>query len=73
MSLTDMEKLGKLGKARNIITVFDNTFASPYHQNPILDFGIGIQMLLAIELFLRTPYMRNFVSARFIFIELLQT
>lgn len=42
MSLTDLSQLGKIAKKHKITTVFDNTFASPYHQNPISDFGIGI-------------------------------
>jgi cystathionine beta-lyase len=33
--------IGKLGKTQHLITIIDNTFASPVNQNPI-DFGIDI-------------------------------
>lgn len=39
MRLTDLAFIGKLGRARNIITVCDNTFATPLNQRPH-DFGI---------------------------------
>ncbi|MFQ3597201.1 MAG: aminotransferase class I/II-fold pyridoxal phosphate-dependent enzyme [Chloroherpetonaceae bacterium] len=39
MRLTDLAFIGKLGHARNIITVCDNTFATPLNQRPH-DFGI---------------------------------
>jgi cystathionine beta-lyase/cystathionine gamma-synthase len=39
MHLTDLAFIGKLGRARNIITVCDNTFATPFNQRPH-DFGI---------------------------------
>ncbi len=41
LNITDMKKLAVLAKAKNIITCVDNTFMSPYFQNP-LDFGIDI-------------------------------
>ena len=41
MNLTDLVGLGAIGKLHNCITVVDNTFMSPYFQNP-LDFGIDI-------------------------------
>ncbi|MDQ3021375.1 MAG: PLP-dependent aspartate aminotransferase family protein [Bacteroidota bacterium] len=41
LNITDLKKLGELGKSRNIITCVDNTFMSPYFQNP-LDFGIDV-------------------------------
>ncbi|MBS1902992.1 MAG: PLP-dependent transferase [Bacteroidetes bacterium] len=41
MNLTDLEGLGAIGKAHGCITVVDNTFMSPYLQNP-LDFGISV-------------------------------
>ncbi|MBS1518268.1 MAG: PLP-dependent transferase [Bacteroidetes bacterium] len=41
LNITDLKNLGKLGKEKNIITCVDNTFMSPYFQNP-LDFGIDI-------------------------------
>jgi cystathionine gamma-lyase len=43
MNLTDLAALGKLAKEHNLISVVDNTFMSPYLQNP-LDFGIGIAL-----------------------------
>jgi cystathionine gamma-synthase/cystathionine gamma-lyase len=33
--LSDIQALSKLARARNIITVVDNTFASPYFQKPL--------------------------------------
>ncbi len=39
--LTDLEAVGKISKENNLISVVDNTFASPYFQNP-LTFGIHI-------------------------------
>jgi len=39
--LTDLEAVGKISKENNLISVVDNTFASPYFQNP-LTFGIDI-------------------------------
>jgi cystathionine beta-lyase/cystathionine gamma-synthase len=41
MNLTDLSGLGAIGKLHNCITVVDNTFMSPYFQNP-LDFGIDV-------------------------------
>ena len=41
MNLTDLAALGTLARERNIMTIVDNTFMSPYLQNP-LDFGIDI-------------------------------
>jgi cystathionine beta-lyase/cystathionine gamma-synthase len=41
LRLTDLDALAKLAKSKNIITCVDNTFMSPYFQNP-LDFGIDI-------------------------------
>ena len=41
MNLVDLEALGKIAKAKGLISVVDNTFMSPYFQNP-LDFGIDI-------------------------------
>ena len=43
LNITDLRKLGELGKARNIRTCADNTFMSPYFQNP-LDFGIDVTL-----------------------------
>jgi cystathionine gamma-lyase len=41
MSLTDLAAIGELARDRKIWSAVDNTFASPYLQNP-LDFGIDI-------------------------------
>ena len=41
MEITDLRAVAKLAKSRKIISVVDNTFATPYLQNP-LDFGIDI-------------------------------
>ncbi|MTI22661.1 PLP-dependent transferase [Fulvivirga sp. RKSG066] len=41
MKLIDIEAIAKAAKAKGVITVIDNTFASPINQNPI-DLGIDI-------------------------------
>ncbi len=41
MNLVDLEAVGKIAKAKKLISVVDNTFMSPYFQNP-LDFEIDI-------------------------------
>ena len=41
LGITDLEVVGKIGKSKKIITCVDNTFITPYFQNP-LDFGIDI-------------------------------
>ncbi len=41
LRITDLEKVNKLAKEKNILTCVDNTFMSPYFQNP-LDFGIDV-------------------------------
>ncbi len=41
MTITDIEMVVKLAKKHSIVTMIDNTFASPVNQNPI-DFGIDI-------------------------------
>ncbi len=41
MNLTDLAALGALAKEKGLISIVDNTFMSPYLQNP-LDFGIEI-------------------------------
>lgn len=43
MLITDLEMIGNLGKSNNIITMIDNTFASPINQTPA-DFGIDIMI-----------------------------
>jgi len=35
MVLTDLREVAKIGNARHLLTVVDNTFATPYLQNPI--------------------------------------
>ncbi len=35
MTIIDLERLGQLGDKRNVLTVVDGTFASPYLQQPI--------------------------------------
>lgn len=41
MTITDIEAVAAIGKKHGLITVVDNTFASPYLQNP-LDLGADI-------------------------------
>ena len=41
LTITDMQKVSDLAKQHGIVTMIDNTFASPINQNPI-DFGIDI-------------------------------
>jgi cystathionine beta-lyase/cystathionine gamma-synthase len=43
LKVTDLAAVAKLGKARGILTVCDNTFASPYVQRP-LEHGFDIVM-----------------------------
>ena len=43
MQITDLEMISSIAKKRGIITMIDNTFASPINQNPI-DFGIDISI-----------------------------
>jgi len=43
MQVIDIEAVAKIGKAHGLIVVADNTFASPYLQNP-LDLGADIVM-----------------------------
>lgn len=41
LDITDLEYVGKLGKERGIITMVDNTFASPINQIPA-EFGVDV-------------------------------
>jgi len=41
LTITDMQAVSELAKANGIVTMIDNTFASPINQTPI-DFGIDI-------------------------------
>ncbi|MEL6812597.1 MAG: PLP-dependent aspartate aminotransferase family protein [Bacteroidota bacterium] len=43
MLITDLEMIATLARERGIITMIDNTFASPINQNPA-DFGIDIMI-----------------------------
>ncbi|MCZ6593646.1 MAG: PLP-dependent aspartate aminotransferase family protein [Bacteroidetes bacterium] len=43
MSITDLEMISRIAKERGIVTMIDNTFASPVNQNPG-DFGIDIMI-----------------------------
>ena len=43
LKLADIEAIGKIAKENNVLYVVDNTFASPYLQNP-LDLGADIVM-----------------------------
>jgi len=41
LTITDLRKVAKLAQERNLVSMIDNTFASPVNQNPI-DYGIDI-------------------------------
>ncbi|WP_369048564.1 PLP-dependent aspartate aminotransferase family protein [Tenacibaculum sp. UWU-22] len=41
LKITDMQAVSKLAKEKGIVTMIDNTFASPINQTPV-DFGIDI-------------------------------
>lgn len=41
LTITNLEAIAKLAKKHNLVTMIDNTFASPVNQNPI-DFGIDV-------------------------------
>lgn len=41
LGITDMRAIADIARKKNIITMIDNTFASPINQNPV-DFGIDI-------------------------------
>ncbi|UII76054.1 PLP-dependent aspartate aminotransferase family protein [Flagellimonas sp. HMM57] len=41
LTITDLDAIGKLAKKHGILSMIDNTFASPINQNPI-DFGIDV-------------------------------
>jgi cystathionine gamma-lyase len=43
MNLVDLEAVAKMARSTNLISVVDNTFMSPYFQNP-LDLGIDITL-----------------------------
>ncbi|MBU2940576.1 aminotransferase class I/II-fold pyridoxal phosphate-dependent enzyme [Lacinutrix sp. C3R15] len=50
LKLVDIEAVATLAKSENIISVIDNTFASPIVQNPV-DFGIDIVLHSATKYF----------------------
>ncbi len=41
LEIVDLRLISELARSKNIITIIDNTFASPINQNPI-DFGIDV-------------------------------
>ena len=41
LTITDLDAIGKLSKKHGLVSMIDNTFASPVNQNPV-DFGIDI-------------------------------
>lgn len=43
LTITDMKAVADLARSKGLITMIDNTFASPVNQNPI-DFGIDIMI-----------------------------
>jgi cystathionine beta-lyase len=43
LGITDMKAISSLAKEHGILTMIDNTFASPINQNPV-DFGIDIML-----------------------------
>ncbi len=43
LTITDMTAISDLAKSRGLVSIIDNTFASPINQNPI-DFGIDIMI-----------------------------
>ena len=41
LTITDLDAIAKIAKKHNLVSMIDNTFASPVNQNPI-DFGIDV-------------------------------
>jgi len=41
LKITDIESIAELARSKNILTVIDNTFATPINQNP-LDLGVDV-------------------------------
>ena len=60
MEISDLSALAKLGKSHNVLTVADNTFASPYLQRPI-DHGFDI-----VQRQCSLPYQRRIESMVFV-------
>lgn len=50
LKITDIEGVTKIAKSKNIITVIDNTFATPFNQRP-LEFGIDLIIHSATKYF----------------------
>ena len=50
MTITDIKAIAKLGKAKNVLTSIDNTFASPVNQKP-MDLGVDMVMHSATKYF----------------------
>jgi cystathionine beta-lyase/cystathionine gamma-synthase len=47
-AIQDLESVAKIGKQRNILTVVDNSYCSPYYQKPI-SFGIDLVLQSATK------------------------
>ncbi|MBD3321606.1 MAG: aminotransferase class I/II-fold pyridoxal phosphate-dependent enzyme [Chitinivibrionales bacterium] len=43
LNIFDLEKLKKIARKRDVLTIIDSTFATPYNQRPI-DFGVDLVM-----------------------------
>ena len=41
MTITDLDAIAKIAKKHGLVSMIDNTFASPVNQNPI-DFGMEV-------------------------------
>ena len=46
LGITDIKAISGLAKEKGIITMIDNTFASPINQTPSADFGIDVIMII---------------------------
>jgi cystathionine beta-lyase/cystathionine gamma-synthase len=55
LKLTDIRKVAEVAKKRNILLVVDNTFMSPYFQNP-LDLGADIVVHSVTKYTLALPF-----------------
>jgi methionine-gamma-lyase len=42
LQITDIEKVAKMARERNIISIADNTFATPFNQNPL---ALGVDLV----------------------------
>lgn len=50
LKITDIEAVAQIAKSKNIITIIDNTFATPFNQRP-LEFGIDLIIHSATKYF----------------------